>query len=137
MNDNQKSRLESKEKRLFLAVSVNIALTVAQVIGGLISGSLSLISDALHNFSDAASLLLALIALKIGRKKPSLSKTFGYQRAETVAALINYTTLIIIGLFLMYEAVVRFFSTSYFGLDGCHHCSHCISYRCYNCYAHL
>lgn len=108
MDVSEKSSQGSKEKRLFLAVSVNIALTVAQVAGGLISGSLSLISDALHNFSDAASLLLALLAVKIGQKKPDLSKTFGYQRAETIAALINFTTLIIIGLFLMYEAVVRF-----------------------------
>ncbi len=108
MDASEKSSQDSKEKRLFLAVSVNIALTVAQVAGGLISGSLSLISDALHNFSDAASLLLALLAVKIGQKKPDLSKTFGYQRAETIAALINFTTLIIIGLFLMYEAVVRF-----------------------------
>ena len=109
MSNSKKISLESKERRLFLAVAVNVALTVAQVIGGLVSGSLSLISDALHNFSDAASLLLALLAVKISRKKPDLSKTFGYQRAETVAALINFTTLIIIGLFLIYEAVVRFF----------------------------
>lgn len=108
MDASEKSSQDSKERRLFLAVSVNIVLTVAQVAGGLISGSLSLISDALHNFSDAASLLLALFAIKIGQKKPDLSKTFGYQRAETIAALINFTTLIIIGLFLMYEAVVRF-----------------------------
>lgn len=104
---NTKVITASKEKRLFIATFVNILLTVAQIIGGLISGSLSLISDALHNFSDAASLLLALLAVKIGQKKPDLSKTFGYQRAETVAALINFTTLIIIGLFLMYEAVIR------------------------------
>lgn len=110
VSNSKKISLESKERRLFLAVAVNVALTVAQVIGGLVSGSLSLISDALHNFSDAASLLLALLAVKISRKKPDLSKTFGYQRAETVAALINFTTLIIIGLFLIYEAVVRFFS---------------------------
>ena len=108
MNNSKKVSLESQEKRLFLAVTVNMALTIAQVIGGIISGSLSLISDALHNFSDAASLLLALIAVKIGRKKPDTSKTFGYQRAETIAALINFTTLIIIGLFLIYEAVIRF-----------------------------
>ena len=54
--------------RLILSVSINILLTVAQVIGGIISGSLSLIADALHNLSDAGALLLALIARKIGRK---------------------------------------------------------------------
>ncbi|GGI90761.1 cation diffusion facilitator family transporter [Legionella impletisoli] len=108
--DNQTSVTASKQKRLYFSVFVNMMLTLAQVVGGLVSGSLSLISDALHNFSDAASLLIALLAVKIGQKKPDLSKTFGYQRAETIAALINFTTLILIGLYLVYEAIVRFIS---------------------------
>ena len=85
-------------------------LTVAQVVGGIISGSLSLIADALHNFSDAASLLIALIAVRIGRKPPDKFKSFGYKRAETVAALVNLTTLILIGLYLVIEALKRFYS---------------------------
>lgn len=99
---------EIGERRLWWAVGANVLLTLAQVIGGLISGSLSLIADALHNFSDAASLFIALVAIRIGRKPPDQFKTFGYKRAETVAALINLTTLIIIGLYLCYEAVMRF-----------------------------
>lgn len=99
---------EIGERRLWWAVSANILLTVAQVIGGILSGSLSLVADALHNFSDAASLLIALVAIRIGRKPPDQFKTFGYKRAETVAALINLTTLIIIGLYLCYEAIMRF-----------------------------
>jgi cobalt-zinc-cadmium efflux system protein len=99
---------EIGEKRLWWAVGANILLTIAQIIGGLISGSLSLIADALHNFSDAASLLIALVAIRIGRKPPDQFKTFGYKRAETIAALINLTTLIIIGLYLCYEAIMRF-----------------------------
>lgn len=99
---------EIGERRLWWAVSANIVLTVAQVIGGILSGSLSLVADALHNFSDAASLLIALVAIRIGRKPPDQFKTFGYKRAETVAALINLTTLIIIGLYLCYEAIMRF-----------------------------
>ena len=96
------------ERRLFWAVGANILLTCAQVIGGILSGSLSLIADAVHNFSDAASLLIALFAIKISKRPPDESKTFGYKRAETVAALINLTTLVIIGLYLTYEAFVRF-----------------------------
>lgn len=96
------------EKRLWWAVGANMLLTLAQVIGGLISGSLSLVADALHNFSDAASLLIALIAIRIGRKPPDKFKTFGYKRAETIAALINLVTLVIIGLYLCYEAIMRF-----------------------------
>ena len=96
------------EKRLWWAVGANMLLTVAQIVGGVVSGSLSLIADALHNFSDAASLLIALVAIRIGRKPKDECKTFGYQRAETVAALINLTTLIVIGLYLLFEAVKRF-----------------------------
>lgn len=96
------------ERRLWLAVGANILLTVAQIVGGIVSGSLSLIADALHNFSDAASLLIALVAIRIGRKPPDQFKTFGYKRAETIAALINLITLIIIGLYLCYEAILRF-----------------------------
>ncbi len=99
---------EIGEKRLWWAVGANMLLTIAQVIGGLISGSLSLVADALHNFSDAASLLIALIAIRIGRKPPDKFKTFGYKRAETIAALINLVTLVIIGLYLCYEAIMRF-----------------------------
>jgi cobalt-zinc-cadmium efflux system protein len=97
-------------RRLGWAIGANVLLTLAQVIGGLVSGSLSLIADALHNFSDAASLLIALVAIKIGRKPSDPVKTFGYKRAETIAALINLTTLIIIGLYLIVEAGQRFFA---------------------------
>ncbi len=99
---------EIGEKRLWWAVGANMLLTIVQVIGGLISGSLSLVADALHNFSDAASLLIALVAIRIGRKPPDQFKTFGYKRAETIAALINLVTLVIIALYLCYEAILRF-----------------------------
>ena len=98
------------DKRLIAAIGVNTVLTLAQVVGGILSGSLSLIADALHNLSDAASLVIALIARKIGRKPPDAFKTFGYRRSETIAALINLVTLIIVGLYLIYEAIGRFFA---------------------------
>lgn len=94
--------------RLVWAVIVNVALTFAQIAGGVVSGSLSLIADALHNFSDAAALGLALFARKIGRRPADRLMTFGYGRAELVAALVNLTTLIIVGLYLIIEAVNRF-----------------------------
>ena len=96
--------------RLVWAVIVNVALTFVQIAGGVVSGSLSLIADALHNFSDAAALGLALFARKIGRRPADKLMTFGYARAELVAALINLTTLIIVGLYLIVEAVNRFIS---------------------------
>ncbi|MCH2546733.1 MAG: cation diffusion facilitator family transporter [Alphaproteobacteria bacterium] len=95
------------DKRLVWAIAVNVLLTLSQLVGGALSGSLSLIADAVHNLSDAASLVIALAARKIGRKPPDAFKTFGYKRAETIAALINITTLIIIGLYLIYEALWR------------------------------
>ncbi|MBX3562688.1 MAG: cation transporter [Sphingomonas sp.] len=100
---------DMSDSRLLWAVVVNVGLTVAQIIGGIVSGSLALIADALHNFSDAASLGLALFARKIGRRPADKLMTFGYGRAEIVAALINLTTLVIIGLYLLIEAVSRYF----------------------------
>ena len=100
---------DMSDVRLVWAVVVNVGLTVAQIVGGILSGSLALIADALHNFSDAASLGLALFARRIGRRPADQLMTFGYGRAEIVAALINLTTLIIVGLYLLVEAVNRYF----------------------------
>ncbi len=95
-------------KNLSISIILNIGITVAQIIGGFISGSLSLLSDALHNFSDVISLILSFVAHKLAKRKPSFSSTFGYKRAELLAAFINAATLIIVALFLVYEAIVRF-----------------------------
>lgn len=97
------------DARVFWAVVVNLGLTIAQIIGGTLSGSLALIADAIHNLSDAISLIIAFAARKIGRRPADGNMTFGYGRAEIVAALVNYTTLIVIGLYLVYEATQRFF----------------------------
>lgn len=107
---------ESGDARVFWAVIVNLGLTIAQIIGGIFSGSLALIADAIHNLSDALALIIAFFARKIARQPADAAMTFGYGRAEIVAALINYTTLIIIGLYLIYEAVLRFVDPV--GVDG-------------------
>ncbi|WP_022947091.1 cation diffusion facilitator family transporter [Methylohalobius crimeensis] len=101
---------EMGEARLIWALLINVLLTVAQIIGGAISGSLALVADALHNLSDAGSLGVALIARRISRRPADELRTFGYQRAELIGALINLTTLILLGLYLIYEAVVRYFN---------------------------
>ncbi len=95
--------------KVAMAVGVNVLLTVAQIIGGVLSGSVALIADAIHNLSDAASLFIAFFARKIARRPTDGEMTFGYKRAELVAALINYTTLIVIGFYLVYEGIMRFF----------------------------
>jgi len=97
------------DRRLIVAITINMLLTLAQIIGGIVSGSLSLIADALHNFSDAASLLIAWVARKIGRQPADHYKTFGYKRAEVIATLINLVSLVIIGIYLIYEAIWRVF----------------------------
>ena len=107
---------DSGDTRVALAVIVNLGLTIAQVIGGIFAGSLALIADALHNFSDAISLVIAFAARKIARRPSDASMTFGYDRAEIVGALVNYTTLIVIGLYLVYEAVMRLIEPQ--GVDG-------------------
>jgi cobalt-zinc-cadmium efflux system protein len=101
---------DAGDRRVLWAVIVNVALTVGQVIGGIFSGSLALIADAVHNLSDAMSLGIAFAARKIARRQSDARMTFGYVRAEIVTALINYTTLIVIGIYLAYEAVLRFFA---------------------------
>lgn len=96
------------DRQLVFAVVINVLLTLAQIIGGIVSGSLALIADALHNFSDAASLGLAWFARRIGRRPADKLMTFGYAQGEVVAALINLTTLLIIGFYLIVEAINRF-----------------------------
>ncbi len=102
------SHPDLKGRKLLLSIFLNIGITVAQVIGGLISGSLSLLSDALHNFSDVLSLIVSYIADRYSKKDASIEKTFGYKRAEIIAAFVNSATLIVVAIYLIYEAVLRF-----------------------------
>ena len=97
------------DRRLLVAIIANLVLTLAQVVGGVVSGSLSLIADALHNFSDAGALIIAWLARRIGRRPADDLRTFGYRRAEVIGALVNLVTLVIIGFYLIYEAAWRFF----------------------------
>ena len=99
---------QSGDRRVGVAIWANGLLTVAQIVGGILSGSLALIADAIHNFSDMASLVIAFGARKIARRPADAKMTFGYGRIEIVAALINYTSLIIIGMYLVYEGAMRF-----------------------------
>lgn len=98
------------DRRVAWAVVVNVALTVVQIVAGVLSGSLALIADAVHNLSDALSLVIAFWARKIARRPADEAMTFGYGRAEVVAALVNYTTLIVIAIMLAYQGGERLFS---------------------------
>lgn len=96
-------------RNLLISIFLNILITIAQIIGGLVSGSLSLLSDALHNFSDVISLIISYVASKLSKQKASASRTFGFKRAEILAAFINASTLVIVAVILIIEAVKRFF----------------------------
>ena len=99
---------EIKGKNLLFSIVLNIVITIAQVIGGILSGSLALISDALHNFSDVLSLVISYVANKLSKKKASINQTFGFKRAELIAAFVNAITLIVVALYLIFEASHRF-----------------------------
>ena len=95
------------EKNLLISIVLNVLITLNQIIGGFFAGSLALISDAVHNFSDVVSLVISYIASKVSKQKASLKKTFGNKRAEILAAFINASSLIVLALILIIEAIKR------------------------------
>ncbi|MGA9118929.1 MAG: cation diffusion facilitator family transporter [Bacteroidota bacterium] len=95
-------------RNLFLTMLLNFLITVVEIIGGFLSGSLSLLSDAIHNFSDGIAIIVSYIAIRLSKRPRTLKYTFGLKRAEILAAVINASTLIIISFFLIREAIGRF-----------------------------
>jgi len=94
-------------KNLVIPIILNVGITIAQIIGGIISGSIALLSDAAHNFSDVLALLFSYIAAKLAGRERTLKETFGYKRAGIFAAFINAATLMIIATVLIQEAIQR------------------------------
>ena len=110
MSTNHNHAHQKQGKNLVISIFLNILITIAQVIGGILSGSLALLSDALHNFSDVLALTFSWYTNKLSKKQASLNQTFGYKRAELIAAFVNAITLIVDAFFLIYEATIRFFN---------------------------
>lgn len=94
--------------KLLFSVILNSFITLAQFIGGILSGSLALLSDALHNFSDVMSLIISYYAHKISHRPQNIGQTFGFKRAEILAALFNASVLIAVSIYLIVESVERF-----------------------------
>ena len=92
------------EKNLLTATFLNLVITIVEIAGGLLSGSLALLSDALHNLSDTFATFIAYLATLIGKREANHKKTFGYKRLEILAALINAVILIVMSAFLIREA---------------------------------
>lgn len=95
------------EKNLLIATVLNAVITIAEVIGGIISNSLALLSDALHNLSDTIAVFIAYIANRYSKKPSNEKRTFGYKRVQILAALFNAVVLIVISVYLFYEAYLR------------------------------
>ena len=94
--------------KLWISIFLNLVITIAEFVGGILSNSLALLSDAVHNLNDTLSLGISLAARKISKKSADQNKTFGYKRAEIIGAFINLVTLVIVALFLIKEGVERF-----------------------------
>lgn len=92
---------------LLLSFSINMLLSLVEFVGGILAGSIALIGDALHNTSDALSILIAVIAFKIGYKKANDKYTYGFKRAEVIGGFINLILLFISGCYLAVEGVGR------------------------------
>lgn len=99
---------DNLSKKFLWVTLFNLLITLVEFIGGLVSGSLALLSDAVHNLGDAGAILLSFFAHLWSRKNKDTKKTFGYQRAEVLAAFTNAVALILISAFLVVEAIERF-----------------------------
>lgn len=98
---------EVSGKKLFITIVLNIIITLSQIMGAIFSGSLALLSDAVHNLSDVLTLILAYWTNKISARPKTKEKTFGYKRAEILAALFNSSLLLGIAIFLIIEAISK------------------------------
>ncbi len=95
--------------KFIVTIFLNLIITIFEIVGGFLSGSLMLISDSLHNFADTFSLVLSFFAIKISNKEKNQRKTFGYKRAEILVSLFNSSFLLITSFFLIFESIKRFF----------------------------
>jgi len=94
--------------RLLITLLLNLLITGVEIIGGVLSGSLSLISDALHNFSDGIAVAISYIAIRLDRRPKTSHYTFDLKRAQIIAATINAGVLVAISLYLFVESYKRF-----------------------------
>ena len=110
--------MNSQNRKLLISLILNLSITIAQFIGGIVSGSLALLSDALHNFSDVVSLVITYIACHLSTLPYSEEKTFGWKRAEIIAALFNSVILIAFAVNLIYSAAARLLEEKYSAVNS-------------------
>ena len=103
---------DSLDRRLWLSAGLNVAITLAELIGGLLSGSLALLSDAVHNLSDVSALGITIWTRRLGTRPASRRYTYGLRRAEVLAALANAAVLIVVSALIAWGALLRLLSPS-------------------------
>ena len=103
---------DALDRRLWLSAGLNVAITLAELIGGLLSGSLALLSDAVHNLSDVTALGITIWTRRLGRRPASRRYTYGLRRAEVLAALANAAALIVVSSLIAWGALLRLLSPS-------------------------
>jgi len=104
------SNVQGESRALKIALAIVVLLVVAELIGGIISNSLALLGDAGHMFVDALALGISLFAITLAGKPATTTRTFGYHRAEIMAALLNGIILVLVAIYIFYEAYQRFLS---------------------------
>jgi|SRR5450830_350731 cobalt-zinc-cadmium efflux system protein len=97
----------SSERALWIALGLTSSVLVAETVGGIVTGSLALISDAAHMLTDAAALAIALVAIRIGQRAADRKRSFGYYRFEILAAAFNALMLFGVAIYILYEAYQR------------------------------
>ncbi|MDZ7778013.1 MAG: cation diffusion facilitator family transporter [Bacteroidales bacterium] len=110
-NKKENHHHEVTGKNLGWTILLNVVITVGEVIGGIISGSMALLGDAAHNFSDVLSLIISYIANKLTKRKATRNKTYGYKRSEIFAAFINAAVLIVLAVIILIEGLQRLYET--------------------------
>lgn len=101
------SRSLDRERRLRIAIGLNVAIVVGQVVFGIVAGSLGLLSDAGHNLTDVAALVLSMIAVRIARRRPTSERSFGWHRGTVLAAQANAAMILVLTVWITYEAIRR------------------------------
>ena len=96
------------EKPLWWALGLTATFLVAEVIGGLLTNSLALLSDAAHMATDVIALTISLIAVRLSRRPPDAKRTYGYARMEAIGAMVNGGMLFLVAGYILWEAVGRF-----------------------------
>lgn len=100
----------TNEKRLWIVLLLTGVFLVVEVIGGLLTNSLALLSDAAHMFTDVMALVIAIVAIRLGKRPSDRKRTFGYYRFEILAAALNAAVLFLVAFYILYEAYQRFIS---------------------------